>query len=61
MREFREIREDISTLSIGKLHTKGMGRRGRAHIAPEGGSELPFEVSGQSPWANLPPELLHDN
>ncbi|KAG8654650.1 tubby-like F-box protein 5 [Manihot esculenta] len=60
VREFREIREDISTLSIGKLHTKGMGRRGRAHIAPEGGSELPFEVSGQSPWANLPPELLHD-
>ncbi|KAF2324590.1 hypothetical protein GH714_015486 [Hevea brasiliensis] len=60
VRELRGIRDDISTLSIGKLHAKGMGRRGRAHIAPEGGSELPCEVTDQSPWANLPPELLHD-
>lgn len=60
VRELREIRDDISTISIGKLHGKGIGRRGRAHIAPEGGSELPCEVIDQSPWANLPPELLHD-
>ncbi|KAF2309992.1 hypothetical protein P3X46_020872 [Hevea brasiliensis] len=60
VRELREIRDDISTISIGKLHAMGMRRRVRAHIAPEGGSELPCEVIDQSPWADLPPELLHD-
>ncbi|WCJ35195.1 Tubby-like F-box protein 5 [Euphorbia peplus] len=55
VRELREIRDDISNMSIGKSH-----RRGRAHIAPEDGSELPQEVNNQSVWANLPPELLHD-
>lgn len=60
VRELREIRDDISNISIGKFHAKGMRRRGRAHIAPEGESELPCEVIDQSPWANMPPELLHD-
>ncbi|XP_065880787.1 tubby-like F-box protein 5 [Euphorbia lathyris] len=60
VRELREIRDDISNISIGKSHGKGIGRRGRAHIAPEDGSELPSEVNNQSVWANLPPELLHD-
>ncbi|XP_037497608.1 tubby-like F-box protein 5 isoform X1 [Jatropha curcas] len=60
VRELKEIRDDISTLSIGKLHGMGMRRRGRAHIAPESGCEVSCEVIDQSPWANLPPELLYD-
>ncbi|XP_050213960.1 tubby-like F-box protein 5 [Mercurialis annua] len=66
VRELKEIRADISSsISIGKKLTgQGLRRRGRAHIAPESsGSEISLSlevISDQSPWANLPPELLHD-
>ncbi|EEF52593.1 tubby-like F-box protein 5 [Ricinus communis] len=58
VRELREIRDDISTISFGK----GIRRRGRSHIAPESASEILSNqvIIDQSPWANLPPELLHD-
>lgn len=62
--KLKEIRDDISTtFSMGKLQRNRTNRRGRAYIAPElgGGSELYSElIEEQSPWANLPPELLHD-
>jgi hypothetical protein len=48
---------------MGKLQRNRTNRRGRAYIAPElgGGSELLSElIEEQSPWANLPPELLQD-
>ncbi|CAN0872525.1 Tubby-like F-box protein 6 [Linum grandiflorum] len=54
----REVRDSIRTKSRGRVN-----RRGRAHIAPEGGSDLPSQwgMGGdQGPWANLPPELLRD-
>ncbi|KAJ6681155.1 TUBBY-LIKE F-BOX PROTEIN [Salix koriyanagi] len=62
--KLKEIRDDITTtFSMGKLQRNRTNRRGRAYIAPElgGGSELLSElIEEQSPWANLPPELLHD-
>ncbi|KAL9394970.1 hypothetical protein Peur_014255 [Populus x canadensis] len=62
--KLKEIRDDITTtFSMAKLQRNRTNRRGRAYIAPElgGGSELLSElIEEQSPWANLPPELLQD-
>ncbi|KAJ8762228.1 hypothetical protein K2173_007384 [Erythroxylum novogranatense] len=64
VRELKEIRDDISASSLGKFHGKRGSRRGRAYIAPEGGSECDCTscelIENRSPWANLPPELLHN-
>ncbi|KAH8509457.1 hypothetical protein H0E87_011282 [Populus deltoides] len=62
--KLKEIRDDITTtFSMAKLQRNRTNRRGRAYIAPElgGRSELLSElIEEQSPWANLPPELLQD-
>ncbi|CAL1384189.1 unnamed protein product [Linum trigynum] len=70
----REIRDTMGIRSKGRANGKGMNhhRRGRAHIAPEGGLEVPAQLGScggggdgcgseqQGLWATLPPELLRD-
>ncbi|KAJ8772769.1 hypothetical protein K2173_027946 [Erythroxylum novogranatense] len=65
VRELKEIRDDFSTISFGRLQGKRVNRRARAHIAPEGGSDYDGSSCGlrenqSNNWANLPPELLHN-
>ncbi|KAG4169077.1 hypothetical protein ERO13_A12G064300v2 [Gossypium hirsutum] len=59
MRELKELKDGIGNMSKRGDQSKLWRSRTRSHVAPD---EAPLEsqLSEQSPWANLPPELLLD-
>ncbi|KAG6773919.1 hypothetical protein POTOM_021263 [Populus tomentosa] len=59
IREFKEIKEGIGSISSRGVEGKHWRGRARSHIAPD---ETPEETDqiDQGQWANLPPELLLD-
>ncbi|KAI9113345.1 hypothetical protein K1719_015870 [Acacia pycnantha] len=60
VRELRDIRDGLGNISIrGGVQANRIPSRGRSLIAPEF-SPPPSLVTQQSPWANLPSELLLD-
>ncbi|KAK4276570.1 hypothetical protein QN277_014702 [Acacia crassicarpa] len=60
VRELRDIRDGLGNISIrGGVEANRIPSRGRSLIAPEF-SPPPSLVTQQSPWANLPSELLLD-
>ncbi|XP_011011733.1 PREDICTED: tubby-like F-box protein 2 [Populus euphratica] len=59
MREFKDIKEGIGSISRRGVEGKHWRGRAKSHIAPD---ETPEETDqiDQGQWANLPPELLLD-
>ncbi|KAK8606760.1 hypothetical protein V6N13_052518 [Hibiscus sabdariffa] len=59
MRELKEMKDGIGSISKRGEQSKLWRSRTRSHVAPD---EAPLEpeLEEQSPWANLPPELLLD-
>ncbi|CAK7339587.1 unnamed protein product [Dovyalis caffra] len=59
MRELKEMKDGIGSISGRGVEGKHWRGRARSHIAPD---ETPAETDQieQSQWANLPPELLLD-
>ncbi|PPD69798.1 hypothetical protein GOBAR_DD33325 [Gossypium barbadense] len=59
MRELKEMKEGIGSISKRGGESKVWRSRTRSHVAPD---RAPTESESveQSPWANLPPELLLD-
>ncbi|XWS42072.1 hypothetical protein CRYUN_Cryun17cG0137700 [Craigia yunnanensis] len=59
MRELKEMKDGIGNISKRGGESKLWRSRTRSHVAPD---EAPpeSEFTEQSPWANLPPELLLD-
>ncbi|TYI49963.1 hypothetical protein E1A91_D12G069500v1 [Gossypium mustelinum] len=59
MRELKELKDGIGNMSKRGDQSKLWRSRTRSHVAPD---EAPLEsqLSEQSPWASLPPELLLD-
>ncbi|KAA3475661.1 tubby-like F-box protein 5 [Gossypium australe] len=59
MRELKEMKEGIGSISKRAGESKVWRSRTRSHVAPD---RAPTESESveQSPWANLPPELLLD-
>ncbi|GMI67287.1 tubby like protein 2 [Hibiscus trionum] len=59
MRELKEMKEGIGNISKRGGESKSWRSRTRSHVAPDRAQTEP-ESADQSPWANLPPELLLD-
>jgi hypothetical protein len=59
MREFKEIKEGIGSISRRGVEGKHCCGRVRSHIAPDETREETDQID-QGQWANLPPELLLD-
>ncbi|CAK9152385.1 unnamed protein product [Ilex paraguariensis] len=57
VRELREIKDGIGSISRRGVERKHWRNRTRSHIAPD---VAPSEPIQQGQWANLPPELLLD-
>ncbi|XVF17917.1 hypothetical protein REPUB_Repub10bG0166200 [Reevesia pubescens] len=59
MRELKEMKDGIGNISKRGGESKLWRSRTRSHVAPD---QAPHEseFAEQSPWANLPPELLLD-
>ncbi|XP_022751391.1 tubby-like F-box protein 2 isoform X1 [Durio zibethinus] len=59
MRELKEMKDGIGNISKRRGKSKLWRSRTRSHVAPD---QAPpeSEFAEQSPWANLPPELLLD-
>lgn len=57
VRELREMRDGIGSVSRRGVEGKHWRSRTRSHIAPDVAVSEPVE---QGKWANLPPELLLD-
>ena len=59
MRELKEMKDGIGNISKRGGESKLWRSRTRSHVAPD---QAPpeSEFTEQSPWANLPPELLLD-
>lgn len=58
VRELREMRDGIGSISRRGIEGRHWRSRTRSHIAPD--VALPSEFFDQGQWANLPPELLLD-
>ncbi|KAH1047737.1 hypothetical protein J1N35_038521 [Gossypium stocksii] len=56
MRELKEMKDGIGNISTRGGESKLWRSRTRSHVVPD----QPQECAEQSPWANLPPELLLD-
>ncbi|KAA3479627.1 tubby-like F-box protein 2 [Gossypium australe] len=56
MRELKEMKDGIGNISKRGGESKLWRSRTRSHVVPD----QPQECAEQSPWANLPPELLLD-
>ncbi|KAE8697296.1 Tubby-like F-box protein 6 [Hibiscus syriacus] len=59
MRELKEMKEDIGNISKSGGESKIWRSRTRSHVAPDQAQAEPESID-QSPWSNLPPELLLD-
>lgn len=59
VREIREMRDGIGSISKRGAEGKHWLRRTKSHIAPDV-LVTPYEPVQQGQWANLPPELLLD-
>ncbi|KAK8587561.1 hypothetical protein V6N12_022047 [Hibiscus sabdariffa] len=59
MRELKEMKEGIGNISKRGVESKIWRSRTRCHVAPDR-APTKSESIDQSPWANLPPELLLD-
>ncbi|XP_028757741.1 tubby-like F-box protein 5 [Neltuma alba] len=59
VRELRDIRDGMGNISTRGVEANRIPCRGRSLIAPEFSSPVSL-VTQQSPWANLPSELLLD-
>ncbi|KAL7223911.1 hypothetical protein ACSBR1_025387 [Camellia fascicularis] len=57
VRELREMKDGIGSMSKRGVEGKHWRNRTRSHIAPDVATSEPIE---QGHWANLPPELLLD-
>ncbi|KAM0057502.1 putative transcription factor TUBBY family [Helianthus debilis subsp. tardiflorus] len=57
VRELREMRDGIGSMSRRGIEGRHWRSRTRSHIAPD---VAPMELVDQGQWANLPPELLLD-
>ncbi|KAI3813540.1 hypothetical protein L1987_18266 [Smallanthus sonchifolius] len=57
VRELREMRDGIGSISRRGIEGRHWRNRTRSHIAPD---VAPLELINQGQWANLPPELLLD-
>ncbi|KAB2629245.1 tubby-like F-box protein 5 [Pyrus ussuriensis x Pyrus communis] len=60
VRELREMKDGIGSMSRRVGERKLWRRRTLSHIAPDMASTPPTDVIQQGQWANLPPELLLD-
>lgn len=58
VRELREMRDGIGSISRRGIEGRHWRSRTRSHIAPD--VALPSQLFDQGQWANLPPELLLD-
>nr|GEU80435.1 tubby-like F-box protein 5 [Tanacetum cinerariifolium] len=58
VRELKEMRDGIGSISRRGIEGRHWRSRTRSHIAPD--VALPSELFDQGQWANLPPELLLD-
>ncbi|TYJ14250.1 hypothetical protein E1A91_A10G105500v1 [Gossypium mustelinum] len=56
MRELKEMKDGIGNISKRGGESKLWRSRTRSHVVPD----QPQECAEQSPWSNLPPELLLD-
>ncbi|XWS29284.1 hypothetical protein CRYUN_Cryun24cG0015200 [Craigia yunnanensis] len=59
MRELKEMKDGIGNISKRGGESKLWRSRTRSHVAPDQ-APSESEFAEQSPWANLPPELLLD-
>ncbi|XVF15775.1 hypothetical protein REPUB_Repub09cG0185700 [Reevesia pubescens] len=59
MRELKEMKDGIGNISKRGGESKLWRSRTRSHVAPDQ-APVESEFAEQSPWANLPPELLLD-
>ncbi|KAE9606689.1 putative transcription factor TUBBY family [Lupinus albus] len=59
VRELKEIRDGIGSISRRRVGSRHWHSRTKSHIVPDV-SVTPLEPIRQGPWANLPPELLLD-
>ncbi|XWS45434.1 hypothetical protein CRYUN_Cryun15aG0136500 [Craigia yunnanensis] len=59
MRELKEMKDGIGNISKRGGESKLWRSRTRSHVAPDQ-VQLESEFAEQSPWVNLPPELLLD-
>ncbi|OMO84447.1 hypothetical protein COLO4_22054 [Corchorus olitorius] len=59
MRELKEMKDGIGNISKRGGDNKIWRNRTRSHVAPDQAA-VESEFTEQSPWANLPPELLLD-
>ncbi|KAI7745139.1 hypothetical protein M8C21_024237 [Ambrosia artemisiifolia] len=57
VRELRDMRDGIGSMSRRGMEGRHWRSRTRSHIAPD---VAPLELISQGRWANLPPELLLD-
>ncbi|KAF5941418.1 hypothetical protein HYC85_019060 [Camellia sinensis] len=57
VRELREMKDGMGSISKRRVEGKHWCNRTRSHIAPDVAPSEPVE---QGKWANLPPELLLD-
>ncbi|KAM1362038.1 hypothetical protein FF1_027082 [Malus domestica] len=60
VRELREMKDGIGSMSRRVGERKLWHRRTLSHIAPDMAPTPPTDVIQQGQWANLPPELLLD-
>lgn len=58
VRELREMRDGLGSISRRGIEGRHWRSRTRSHIAPD--VALPSQLFDQGQWANLPPELLLD-
>ncbi|CAL0311494.1 unnamed protein product [Lupinus luteus] len=59
VRELKEMRDGIGSISRRGVESKHWHSRMKSHIVPDV-TVTPLENIQQGPWANLPPELLLD-
>ncbi|CAL0331874.1 unnamed protein product [Lupinus luteus] len=59
VRELKEMRDGIGSISRRRVESRHWHSRTKSHIVPDV-TVTPLEPIRQGPWANLPPELLLD-
>ncbi|GLU13742.1 hypothetical protein SLE2022_303570 [Rubroshorea leprosula] len=59
VRELKELKDGIGSISRRGVDSRRWPCRSKSHVVPDLATTEP-EVVEQSPWANLPPELLLD-
>ncbi|GLT39147.1 hypothetical protein SLA2020_133540 [Shorea laevis] len=59
VRELKELKDGIGSISRRGGESRHWPSRSKSHVVPDQAPSEP-EVIEQSPWANLPPELLLD-